>query len=137
LKDPAGDKDVVSVPKDIQGFDTLKVGDRVDIDYYQSVALAIAPPGTKASASQSMARSSTGEGGEALGKVLTVSAKVVNVDPEANEVTLKGPHGVNKTVKVQDADLQKKLPDLKAGDAVQLTYTEATAAAIRPAAAAK
>jgi hypothetical protein len=62
---------------------------------------------------------------------------VVNVDAEANEVTFKGPRGMNRTVKVQDPDLQKKLPDLKAGDEVQLTYTEAAAAAIRPAASAK
>ena len=137
LKDPSGEKYVVSVPKDVKAFDALKVGDRIDIDYYQSVALSIAAPGTKPSETQVMARSPAGEGGEVIGKALTVTAKVVNVDADANEVTFKGPRGENKTVKVQDPDLQTKLPDLKAGDAVQLTYTEATAAAIRPAAAAK
>jgi len=137
VKDPAGEKNVISVPKDVAAFDNLKVGDRIDIDYYQSVALSIDPPGTKAGATETMGRVSTGHGAEAMGAALTVSAKVVNVDAEANEVTFKGPHGMNKTVKVQDPDLQKKLPDLKAGDAVQLTFTEATAAAIRPAAAGK
>jgi len=137
LKDPAGEKSVVSVPKDLAAFDKLKVGDRIDIDYYQSVALSIDPPGTKTGATETMGRVATGEGAEAMGKALTVSAKVVNVDAEANEVTFKGPHGMNRTVKVQDPDLQKKLPDMKAGDAVQLTFTEATAAAIRPPAAGK
>jgi hypothetical protein len=136
LKDPAGEKSVVSVPKDVKAFDTLKVGDRIDIDYYQSVALSIAPPGTKPGESERMA-GMAGGGAEAMGKSLTVTAKVVNVDTEANEVTFKGPKGMNKTVKVQDPDLQKRLPDLKAGDSVQLTFTEATAADIRPAAAAK
>jgi hypothetical protein len=136
LKDPAGEKFVVSVPKDVAGFDGLKVGDRVDIDYYQSEALSIAPPGTKPAETEKRAATAF-EGGEAIGKALTVTAKVVSVDSEANEVTFKGPHGMNKTVKVKDPDLQKKLPDLKGGDSVQLTFTEATAAEIRPAAAAK
>jgi hypothetical protein len=134
LKDPAGDKFVVSVPKDVKGFDTLKTGDKIDIDYYSSVALSILPPGSKAGETERMG-SMAGGGAEAMGKALTVTAKVVNVDSEANEVTFKGPHGVSKTVKVQDPDLQKKLPDLKAGDSVQLTFTEAAAADIRPAAA--
>jgi hypothetical protein len=133
LKDPAGEKFVVSVPKDVKAFDTLKVGDRIDIDFYQSVALSIAPPGTKPGETERVA-AAAGGGAEAMGKSLTVSAKVVSVDSEANEVTFKGPQGMNKTVKVKDPDLQKKVADLKAGDSVQLTFTEATAAEIRPAA---
>jgi hypothetical protein len=136
VKDPAGEKTVVSVPKDVKGFDRLKVGDRIDIDYYESVAVSILPPGTKPGATERMG-AVAGKHGEAMGEALTVTAKVVNVDAEANEVTFKGPRGMNRTVKVQDPDLQRKLPDLKAGDEVQLTYTEAAAAAIRPAASTK
>jgi hypothetical protein len=134
LKAPTGDKFVVSVPRDVKAFDTLKVGDKVDIDYYQSVAVSILPPGTKPSETE-RAASMASAGGGAMGKALTITARVVNVDADANEVTFKGPQGATKTVKVQDPDLQKKLPDLKPGDSVQLTYTEAAAADIRPAAA--
>jgi hypothetical protein len=50
----------------------------------------------------------------------------------ANKVTFKGPRGV-RTVEVQDPSLQAKLPSLKPGQVVQLTYTEAMAASIQPA----
>jgi hypothetical protein len=136
LKDPAGEKFVVAVPKDVKAFDTLKTGDKIDIDYRASVALSILPPGAKPSETERAAAMSGGGAG-AMGKALTITANVVNVDTEGNQVTFKGPHGMNRTVKVQDPELQKKLPDLKAGDSVKLTFTEATAADIRPAASTK
>ena len=37
------------MPADVQGFDKLKVNDKIDIDYMQSVAVGFLPPGTKPS----------------------------------------------------------------------------------------
>ena len=47
----------------------------------------------------------------------------------------KGPQGNARTVQVNDPALQKKLPNLKPGQHVQFTYTEAVAALIPPRAA--
>ena len=33
------------VPADVKAYDTLKVGDRIDIDYQESIAVSILPPG--------------------------------------------------------------------------------------------
>lgn len=132
LKKEDGEEAVVNVPADVKAFDRLKVGDRVDIDYYESLAVSLMPPGSKPTISERTRRSATGAGGM-VAKETTVSAQVMSVDPAANKVTFKGPRGKMKTITVQDPALQQKLPGLKPGQVVQFTYTEATAAAIRPA----
>ncbi len=62
-----------------------------------------------------------------------ITAEVVSVDVANNKVTLKGPKGNHKTITVADPAIQKKLPNLKPGQVVQFTYTEAMAVGIRPA----
>jgi hypothetical protein len=132
LKGADGDQIAVTVPSDVKALDTLKVGDKVDIDYYTSVALSMLPPGSKTTATERKGRA-VDMGGGITGREVTVSAEVVGIDPAANTVTFKGPHGKIRTVAVQDPTLQQKLPNLKAGQVIQLQYTEAVATSIRPA----
>jgi Cu/Ag efflux protein CusF len=132
LKREDGEEVTISVPSDVKAYDKLKVGDRVDVDYYQSLAVEILPPGAKPSSSTKSARSMEATSG-VTGKQYTVSATVMSVDAAANTVTFKGPHGKIRTIAVQDPQMQAKLPSLKPGQVVQFTYTEATAASIRPA----
>jgi Cu/Ag efflux protein CusF len=134
LSNADGERSTMSVPKEIKAYDKLKVGDHVDIDYYESIAVSIAPPGAKPSVSSQSMSGRTGPGAGMTGKQTTVTAKVVSVDPAANKVTFKGPKGNIETTTVSDPELQKKLPDLKPGQAVQFTYTQAMAASIRPSA---
>ena len=47
-----GEKMDIAVPADVQGFDKLKAGDKVDIDYMESVAIGIAPKGSKPAVSE-------------------------------------------------------------------------------------
>jgi Cu/Ag efflux protein CusF len=129
-----GDEDremTISVPPDVKAFDKLKVGDKVDIDYYESMAVSMLPTGTKPSATERKGRA-VDVGGGVMGREVTISAEVVSVDASANTVTFKGPHGHLRTVTVSDPTLQQKLPMLKPGQVVQVEYTQATAAAIRP-----
>jgi Cu/Ag efflux protein CusF len=134
LKKEDGEEVTVDVPSDVKAYDRLKVGDRVDIDYYESLAVSMAPPGTKPSMSTRKTRSMTGQGAGAAAKETTINAQVMSVDPSANKVTFKGPHGKMQTITVQDPTMQQKLQTLKPGQTVQFVYTQATAAAIRPAA---
>lgn len=133
LKGEDGEKFSVQVPPEMKNFDKLKVGDKVDLDYYQSLAVAILPPGAKPSMSERSMHQRQTAGGVA-GREVTLSAEVVSVDTADNKVTFKGPRGQTKTISVQDPDMQKRLPNLKPGQVVQFTYTEALAANIRPAA---
>jgi hypothetical protein len=134
LVNAEGETKTVKVPSDVKSFDALKVGDHVDIDYYESIALKLLPKGTKPSMSQTTASSPMGQGGGGVAagaRETTVSAEIISVDPRTNKITFKGPRGNTQTVSVSDPEMQKKLPTLKLGQVVQLTYTEAVAASIR------
>jgi hypothetical protein len=131
FKKSNGEKETIAVAPDVKAFDHLKVGDKIDVDYMESVALQMLPPGSKPTATERTARG--GDMGMHGGaREVTASAEIISVDAAANKVTFKGPRGV-RTVEVQDPALQSKLPSLKPGQVVQLTYTEAIAASIQPA----
>ena len=137
LQNADGEKKTVQVPAEVKAYDTLKVGDRIDINYQESIAVSLAPTGSKPSMTERTTGGKMEGGGMGTARETTVSAEVISVDVAANKVTFKGPKGQIKTVTVADPQMQKKLPDLKPGHVVQFTYTEAMAASIRPAPAAK
>ena len=134
LTNAEGERNTMDVPSEIKSFDTMKVGDRVDVDYKESIAVQLAPSGAKPSMSQkTMGARASGGGAGAVGSETQVVAQVVSVDADNNKVVFRGPKGNLKTVTVEDPSLQQKLPNLKPGMNVQFTYTEAVAASIRPA----
>jgi Cu/Ag efflux protein CusF len=125
VKTSEGDMVDITVPADVKEFDKLKKGDKVDIDYMESIAIGMAPKGTKPSAIE---RAATVPG--AAGREVVVTAEVTKVDAAHNKVTIKGPSG-KQTVSVTDPDLQARLPNLKKGQVLMFTYTEAVATAIQ------
>jgi len=131
IKTADGESTTVDVPQSVKEFDTLKKGDKVDIDYYRSIGVSMAPSGSKPSMTMSSG-ADVDVGGGLKGHKMTINAKVVSVDPDANTVTFKGPKGNETTIDVQDPALQAKLPSLKPGQVVRFDYVEAVAAAIRP-----
>jgi hypothetical protein len=133
LQDERGQTNAIDVPPDVKMFDKLKVGDRIDVDYYEGLALSLLPPGTKPTRTERETRSTTGTGAANIGNEVNVSAEIISVDPSQDTVTFKGPRGV-RTVRVNDPQLQRTVMSLKPGQVVQLTYRRATAASIRPSA---
>jgi hypothetical protein len=135
LQNAEGEKRTVNVPTGVKAYDTLKVGDRIDIDYYEAMAISMLPPGTKPSMSERTSGTRMGAGGgpATVGRETSISAEVTHVDVANNKVSFKGPKGQVRTVSVEDPAMQKRLPNLKPGQVVQFTYTEAVAASIRPA----
>jgi hypothetical protein len=133
LKGDSGQETTINVPNDVKAFDKLKTGDKVDIDYYESLAVSLAPSGSKPTTSERHGRS-VDMGGGVRGREVMVTAEVVSIDPSANTVTFKGPKGNMRTIHVENPSLQEKLTSLKPGQVVQFDYTQATAASIRPAA---
>jgi hypothetical protein len=132
LQNIDGETKTVDVPTEVRAFDTVKIGDHVDIDYTESMAVSVLPPGSKPSAAESTAGLKTSPSGASSAHQMSVSAEIVSIDRANNKVTFKGPKGNTQTVSVADPAMQRKLPSLKPGQVVQLTYTEAVAAAIRP-----
>jgi hypothetical protein len=138
LQDADGDTRTLGVPPDMKSFDTLKVGDHVDVDYSESIAVALMPPGPKSSTIETAGGERAGDPGVATtGRQITATVEVVSVDEVMNRVTFKGPKGNVRTVTIYDPTVQKKLETLQAGQMVQISYREALLASIKPSASAK
>jgi hypothetical protein len=132
FKDPAGDQIKVQVPPDLTGFDQLKRGDRIDIAYYDSVAVAFPRQGAAHPVAEVRARVEPAHPGGIVGREVTVAAEVINVDTKDRSVELKLPSGQMQNVVVTDPALQGQLKDLRPGQTATVTYTEAMTASIQP-----
>jgi ribosomal protein L2 len=137
LENSDGETRTIGAPPDMKSFDTLKVGDHVDVDYSESIALAIMPPGTKTTMTERTTGGRVQPGVAAAGREVTATVQVVSVDEAMNKVTFKGPKGNVRTVTVYDPAIQKKLASLQPGQMLQISYREAIAASIKPSPAAK
>jgi hypothetical protein len=62
-----------------------------------------------------------------------VTVKIESVDTSFNTVTFQRPDGIVCTVAIEDADAQRVIRELRPGDEVDLTYTEAVAVEVTPA----
>jgi hypothetical protein len=132
LKDADGDRVSVQVPKDVQGFGKLKKGEAVDITYTEAAAITVLPPGTEAPATQEHVVGTHDIGNGVMAREITTSATLTNVDTKKNRVTYKTPDGKTSTIKVENPAVQERLKNVKPGDVVQLTYSEAVATAVKP-----
>jgi hypothetical protein len=136
LADEQGQKEKFDVPAAFKGFDKLKVGDRVNVTYMESVALRLGKPGEKAGLeTREGSTQSPGAEGRSGARVheVTATAQVVAVDPQKHEITFKGPEGNVRTVGVEDPQMRERLGTLKPGDTIQLVFTEAMIGSISPA----
>jgi hypothetical protein len=134
LQMPDGTDLSVNVPPDVPNLDRLQTGDKIDITYMDSVAVALQPPGStppQATVQQESGQLGGGQGRYTVERT-TVTAKVVSVDQKKNKITFEGPQGKKQTVKVKDKAVQKQLGSLQPGQSVQVTYTEAVAMSLRP-----
>lgn len=126
LKGADGKTASIVVPASIENLDELKVGDTVTATYAVALAAEILKPGEQAAPA---AVSAAKQGGGEIVSAQQVSAlvKIDSIDLATNSVTLTGPKGNTRTLKVKRPELQEKLKTLKPGDQVQITYTEAMA----------
>lgn len=135
LKGPKGNEMVVTAGPEVKNFAQLKVGDQVNIEFLESLALELKKGGgapVAATAKEGAAAAKPGERpAGVVGRQVTVVADVIDLNAETQVVTLKGPQRTVE-LKVRDPE-QFKL--IKKGDQVQATYTEAVAIAVTPAAA--
>jgi hypothetical protein len=130
LKGPKGNVFDLKVGERAKNLPQVKVGDQVKVKYYESLAFEVKKPGAAggAEATGALATAKPGEkpGGMAAEQV-TVTATVEAIDAKKQRVTLKGPEGKILDVKVKDP---KNLKNVKKGDQVVLTYTEALAVSV-------
>jgi len=131
LKKEDGTTVIIKAPESVRNFDQIKVGDIVTAKYSVSIALSIRksdePP--SATGRESISRAPLGEKPAAASKkTVEISAEVKNIDRDKREVTLVGPEGNTRIVKVPED--MKKFDDLKEGDHVVVTATESIAISV-------
>jgi Cu/Ag efflux protein CusF len=131
IKTADGSPVMIQVPENVQNLQNLKPGDKVQIDYYQSVALSLQKkPGTLPMEARTFTAKPSTSGnmpGGTMAQEIDATANVKKVDMSKGTVTIEGPEGKMDTITVKDPQLKQELSKVKPGDAINVTYTEAMA----------
>jgi len=132
LRGDAGKTLTFKANDEVRNLDQVKVGDRVAVDYLESVSIHVQPPGEAINDVRSAAdRAEPGQKpGGMTAQHTTMTAIVQKIDKKAGTATLKGPQGNVRTVKARDP---RNLEKVNVGDRVVITYTEMLAIEVRPA----
>jgi len=136
LVGPKGQPQTVFVGPEVK-LDKLHVGDKVNVNYYQGLAAQISKGGAKVSdpaASDFAYKNPNGAPGGGAGASVTVTVKILGVDPGTNTVAFEQADGSQHIIAVKSPEMQKFIRTLKAGDHVDVTYTESVAVSVTPAA---
>jgi Cu/Ag efflux protein CusF len=130
IRGPEGNLMTILAGKEVVNLPQVRVGDKVEIDYVQSLAVRMAQPGeVRNETTEMMTRAKPGsKPGAAEVTETTVTATIMALDQVNETATLKGPEGDVVVVKVQDPANLKKV---KVGDTIVITYTEAAAISVR------
>ncbi|MEW6077894.1 MAG: hypothetical protein AB1724_08790 [Thermodesulfobacteriota bacterium] len=135
LKTPDGTLAPLKVSEEAYNFDQVKKGDLVDISFTKAIALKLekdtgAEPGVSTSSRIERAPKGQKPKGTAY-NVIDIRAKVVAVDAKTREIKLSLPDGTVYPVIADDS--VKRFEEIKVGDIVLASYTEAMAISVRPA----
>jgi len=135
LKGAGGKLVTFKADERVKNLPQVKVGDEVIVTYYEAIAVKVLKPG-ETEPSVSLAEDvGTAKPGEkpagVAAREITITATIEAIDKPTSSVTLKGPEGNSVTVKVRNP---QRLEKVQVGDMVEITYTEAVAIAVEPAA---
>ena len=139
IQGPEGNLAVVQVTDQVKNLPQVKVGDKVDIKYYRSAAANIVKLddntelGTEITAAKATAAAGEMPAG-AVGIQMIRRGEVVFVDPIQQFISFRSPDRGLRKISLKDSpDLQHYLKELKQGDIVEVTFTEAMAISVEPA----
>jgi Cu/Ag efflux protein CusF len=131
LKDGQGNVEDVLCGPEITRFNELKVGDVVTFSYHAAVVYQIVKPGEKtaAAAGAGVVRGQGVKPSGAVAQQVKAQVTIESVDAAAPSVTVRTANGHRMTAQVED---KKNLEGLKAGDKVDVTFTEALMVTVEP-----
>jgi len=135
LVGPKAQPQTISVGPDVK-LEKLHVGDKVNVSYYQGIAAQIVKGGTTVSdpaPSEFAYKNANGAPGGGAGSSVTVTVQILGVDPGTNTVAFQQSDGSQHVIVVRSPNMQKFIRTLKAGDNVDVTYTESLAVSVTPA----
>jgi len=128
LKGPDGSMVAVIVPDSVKRFSEIKVGDRLTIQYSESLVVAVkkADPSAKlGTMTDTGVQRGTGEKPSAvISQTTKAIVEVAAIDAKVSSITLRKADGSTQSMRVEDP---KNLEGVKAGDHLVVTYREAVA----------
>ena len=112
-------------------IEQIHVGDTVNATYYENIVIRVKEPGEPDvdTLEGGVTRLGTAPGGTAAAQQ-TITATITAIDLKAPSISLSGPRGWSYSSKVQD---KKALEQVKVGDKVDITWTEAVLMSVTPA----
>jgi len=128
LRTDKGEEDAFVLGPDVTRFNELKVGDRINFTYVESVVVTVLKPGSATSSSTAAASVVPGKGklpGATLSQQLTTTVTIKAIDPSVPSVTVTTADGRTVTRKIED---KKNLEGVKVGDRLDITYSQAVMA---------
>ena len=132
LKDKDGDTETIKCGPEVKRFDELKVGDTVTFRYYESIAYAIRKPGQPsglpAQTGPTVTRSQGARPGGTIAQQQTATVTLKAIDLKVPSVTVLTEDGRTLSFKAANAN---NLKDVKVGDRVEVTYTEAVMISVK------
>jgi hypothetical protein len=136
LKQENGEYVTITVPPAVVKFDAMKVGDTLTARYYDNVVLRLKAPGEKSKDTDTAALTGTSgaKPGATHATQRTITATITQLDPKIPSITFTGPNGWKYSSKVADKDAIK---NVKIGDRVDITWTEALLISVETPAAKK
>lgn len=139
IEGPDGDSIVVKASDKVKNLPQVEVGDKVVIKYYKSITADIVKLGKDEKlGTEVIGAKASAPLGAKPGGAATVEMKrrveVVFVDPIQKFISVRDPdRGLRKISLKESPDLQHYLKELKEGDVVEVTYTDAMAIEVVPA----
>jgi hypothetical protein len=110
---------------------SIHPGDAVSATYYENIIVRKKPAGEPDVDTLEIAgHRGASKAGGTIGVQQAITATVTAIDMNVPSIALSGPRGWSYSSKVQD---KKALEQLKVGDKVDITWTEAILAAVTPA----
>ena len=135
LRSDDGNEFTVEVPQSVR-LDRIREGDRVKVNYYEALGLSLKKGeagGPQRSDETTVTRQNDGAlPGGMVAHRITATVDVVRVDRARNRLTVRRADGVIDTINVTDPAMQAQLANVKEGDRIQATYTEAAAITVMP-----
>jgi hypothetical protein len=132
LQNDKGESASFTAGPEVKNFPQIKKGDKVTVETVESIGIFVTPKGQVAPAAGKTQYLETAKPGQKPGMVAveteTVTATVTAIDQKTRMVTLKGPAGNSRTIKVGPE--AKRLNEVKVGDEVTVTVTVGTAIAV-------
>jgi hypothetical protein len=136
---PDGQKFTMQAGPEVRNLPQVKVGDRVITRYYTAMAAELRRRGDGSGETEApvidTAFGRAAEGARpsgAAGRQVRQTVRITTVDKKNHVVGFYGSDGLARLLPVRTPQAQEFISKLKAGDEVEVTYTEAVAMSVEP-----